>query len=194
MQQKSTHPFFHANNCPSPPSLSCRSGLWSSRYTSARSHEWGEVYIWIHSALLMPRRPPANRRLITHLSTEWTLEWSTAPLLRYTDTQKFRCAYKQRQSWTHSSYKAIKVWLFYFALRILNQYSGILVYFVKLFNLCPLICISKLMESDVIQRFYLNTFSTLNLLWYPHKRLSVVLVWFVELWDISRISQHAPVW
>lgn len=126
-----THPFFHANNCPSPPSLSCRSGLWSSRYTSARSHEWGEVYIWIHSALLMPRRPPANRRLITHLSTEWTLEWSTAPLLRYTDTQKFRCAYKQRQSWTHSSYKAIKVWLFYFALRILNQYSGILVYFVK---------------------------------------------------------------
>lgn len=81
------HPSVHSsvdNLMSSPHSLSCRGGLRPPRYTSPRSDEWGEVYLWLHGALFLLWRPPAHRRLITHLSTERTLDWSSAPLLRYT--------------------------------------------------------------------------------------------------------------
>lgn len=63
-------------------SPSYRGGLWPPRCTSPWSDEWREVYLWLHSALFLHWRPPAHRRLITHLSTEWTLERTTASLLR----------------------------------------------------------------------------------------------------------------
>lgn len=86
------HPFVHRssdNLISCPHSLSCRGGLRPPRHTSPRSDEWREVYLWLHGALLLRWRPPAHGRLITHLSAERTLEWSTAPLLGYTNTHKY---------------------------------------------------------------------------------------------------------
>lgn len=69
--------------------VSCRTGLWPPRYTTPCCDEWGQVYLWLHGALLLPGRPPAHWRLFTHLSVEWTLERTTAPLFRYTDALEF---------------------------------------------------------------------------------------------------------
>lgn len=91
------HPFVHRsfdNLISSPRSLACRGGLRPPRLTSPRCDEWREVYLWLHGALFLLRRPPAHRRLITHLSTERTLEWSTAPLLGYANTHKHSPALK----------------------------------------------------------------------------------------------------
>lgn len=96
-----------------PHSMSCRGGLWPPRYSSSRSDERGEVYIWLHCALFLLWRPPAHRRVITHLSTEWTLECSTAPLFRYTNT----CRYSHALM-TLISVSLVVVW---FCLLILTQ-------------------------------------------------------------------------
>lgn len=83
-------------------SLSFRGGLRPPRCTSSWSDDGREVYLWLRCALLVLWRPPAHRRLITHLSAQWTLECPAAPLLRYTHTPTHKsCMYKCAVTHSH---------------------------------------------------------------------------------------------
>lgn len=97
----------------SPDSMSNRGGLRPPRFTSPRRDERGEVYLWLHSAVFLLWRPPARRRLVPHLSIKWTLERSTASLLRYRNTQILHCRDVHKDKHSCHTFKQLNFSVFY---------------------------------------------------------------------------------